>query len=241
MHEEARAAHTGDPTPVTDPAELVESAARLLKGRTIHKGRSLLGLAGPPGAGKSTLARYLVTELNRAEGSGTAAYLPLDGFHLANAQLDRLGLRSRKGSPASFDALGYLALLRRVTVERFDDIYAPGFDRRLDEAVAGRHVIQPHTRLVVTEGNYLANDDLPWRTVRTLLHELWYVEAEDAVRDERLLRRHLSGGRSVQAAQDWITSNDGPNGAYVKLGRAACTRVVRAGGLPPAPDRGSVP
>lgn len=231
MHEEARAAHTSDPSAATDPASLVELAARLLNGRTVHKGRSLLGLAGPPGAGKSTLARYLVTELNRAEGPGTAAYLPLDGFHLSNTQLDRLGLRSRKGSPASFDSLGYLALLRRVTVERFNDIYAPGFDRHLDEPVAGRHVIQPHTRLVITEGNYLANDDLPWSEARALLHELWYVQTEDDVRDERLMRRHVAGGRNPAAARDWITGNDGPNGEYVKLGTAACTRVVRAGGL----------
>ncbi|BFV59263.1 nucleoside/nucleotide kinase family protein [Kitasatospora sp. CMC57] len=238
MHEEARAART---SAVTDPAALVGLAARLLDGRTVHKGRSLLGLTGPPGAGKSTLALHLVTELNRAEGPGTAAYVPLDGFHLANVQLDRLGLRGRKGSPASFDALGYLALLRRVTVERFNDIYAPGFDRALDEPVAGCHVIQPHTRLVITEGNYLANAEHPWSAVRALLHELWYVKAEDAVRDERLMRRHVAGGRSPEAARDWITGNDDPNGEYVKLGLAACTRVVRVGDLRQDPDGGSVP
>ncbi|MFJ8044789.1 nucleoside/nucleotide kinase family protein [Kitasatospora sp. NPDC096147] len=217
-------------------AELVDLAARLLNGRTVHKGRSILGLTGPPGAGKSTLALHLVTEIDRAHGPGTAAYLPLDGFHLANAQLDRLGLRHRKGSPPSFDAHGYVALLRRAHAERFTEVYAPGFDRTLDEPVAGRHAIHPHTRLVITEGNYLANTDTPWAAVRSLLHELWYLSTPAAVRDERLMHRHVSGGRTPEAARAWIDGNDGPNGAYVEEALAMCTRAFEVGRLPSVGD-----
>ncbi|MFJ3221736.1 nucleoside/nucleotide kinase family protein [Kitasatospora sp. NPDC086801] len=202
--------------------------------------RTILGLAGPPAAGKSTLARCLVTEIERAEGPGSAAYVPLDGFHLSAAQLDRLALTHRKGAPATFDAHGYVALLRRIAADRFQDIYVPDFDRTLDEPVAARHVVRPHTRLVITEGNYLASTDTPWPEARRLLRELWYVDTDDALREERLLRRHRDGGRDEATARHWVTGNDHPNGEYVKAGRALCTRTVPGSGLPETPDRGSV-
>ncbi|MFG3055140.1 nucleoside/nucleotide kinase family protein [Kitasatospora sp. NPDC048239] len=202
--------------------------------------RTILGLAGPPGAGKSTLARHLVAEVQRVEGPGSAAYLPLDGFHLSAAQLGRLGLLHRKGAPATFDAQGYVALLRRVAADRFQDIYVPDFDRDLDEPVAARHVIPPQARLVVTEGNYLAAAESPWSEARRLLRELWYVDADDAVREERLLVRHRAGGRDEATARHWVTTNDHPNGEYVKEGRSLCTRIVRAEGLPVARDGRSV-
>ncbi|MFE7526160.1 nucleoside/nucleotide kinase family protein [Kitasatospora sp. NPDC057542] len=218
---------------------LTALALGFLRGRGSNA-RTILGLAGPPGAGKSTLARHLVTEVERAEGPGTAAYVPLDGFHLSGAQLDRLGLTRRKGAPATFDAHGYVALLRRIADDRFQDIYVPDFDRALDEPVAARHVVRPHTRLVITEGNYLASADAPWPDARRLLHELWYVHTDDDVREERLLRRHRDGGRDEATACRWVTGNDHPNGEYVKPGRALCTRTVSGAGLPPVSERGSV-
>ncbi|GAA2841562.1 nucleoside/nucleotide kinase family protein [Kitasatospora paracochleata] len=216
---------------------LVADALRLLHGRGSGIGRTVLGLAGPPAAGKSTLAHRLVAEVNRHEGPDTAAYLPLDGFHLSNAQLDRLGLRARKGSPESFDAWGYAALLQRVATERFRDVYAPDFDRDLDEPVAARHVIRPQTRLVVTEGNYLASAEAPWQQARTVLRELWYVDEDDDLRDARLLARHLGTGDAPAVARRRIDANDHPNGEHVKAGRPLCTRVVRVPRLHPDGDR----
>ncbi|MER5354837.1 nucleoside/nucleotide kinase family protein [Kitasatospora sp. NPDC002551] len=231
---------TGTPAEAALDAEsLTALALGLLRGPGSNA-RAILGLAGPPGAGKSTLARHLVDEVEHREGPGSAAYLPLDGFHLSGAQLERLGLGHRKGAPATFDAHGYLSLLRRVATERFQDIYVPDFDRDLDEPVAARHVVHPHTRLVITEGNYLAAADHPWPEARGLLRELWYVETDDAVREARLLDRHRAGGRDEATARRWVTGNDHPNGEYVKAGRAACTRVVRVGRLPQPPNGRSV-
>ncbi|GAA1069506.1 nucleoside/nucleotide kinase family protein [Kitasatospora nipponensis] len=227
------------PTP-SQPAQLAADLLATL--RTARPGgRLLLGLVGPPGAGKSVLARYLVGEVERAEGPGSAAYVPMDGFHLSNAQLDRLGLRDRKGAPASFDAFGYAALLARLAADRFHDIYVPDFDRDLDEPVAARHLVGPNARLVVTEGNYLAADAPGWSQARELLRELWYLEVDDAVRDARLLRRHRGHGRTPEAARAWIDSNDQPNGAYVELSRSRCTRVLRVAELPLPAVGSSVP
>ena len=194
--------------------------------------RAVLGLTGPPAAGKSTLARHLVAEVGRALGPGTAGYLPMDGFHLSNAQLGRLGRLDRKGAPDTFDAHGYAALVRRLLTETDHPVYVPDYDRALHEPVAAWHVVEPHTLLVVTEGNYLASDDHPWAQLRGLFAELWYVEADDGVRERRLHRRQVSGGASEEAAREWVERSDRPNGELVKRFRANCTRVVHTGAVP---------
>ncbi|CAL9359103.1 hypothetical protein SUDANB121_00638 [Nocardiopsis dassonvillei] len=209
-------------------AALVDDTLSLLRPR----GRVLLGLTGAPGAGKSTLARRLVAEVDARAGAGTAGYLPMDGFHLSNAQLERLGRLDRKGAPDTFDAHGYAALVRRLLAETGHPVYVPDYDRRLHEPVAARHVIEPGTRLIVTEGNYLAWDAEPWGGLRPLFAELWYVEADDAVRERRLLRRQLAGGRDEAAAREWVERSDRANGELVKRLRDACTRIVPTGAVP---------
>ncbi|MGP4004831.1 nucleoside/nucleotide kinase family protein [Streptomyces sp. 8N706] len=209
--------------------ELAEDAWSLVgRGR---KPRVVLGLAGPPGAGKSTLARALVAEVVRRHGAGAAGYLPLDGFHLSHAQLERLGLVSRKGSAPSFDVWGYVALLSRAVEETGHDIYVPDYDRTLHEPVAARHLLRPDTRLVVTEGNYLACAEPGWTEARRLMSEVWYVEAPDAVRDARLVERQLAGGRTAAGARAWVDTNDHPNGEQVKRCRENCDRIVPPIGL----------
>ncbi|MCV2395520.1 nucleoside/nucleotide kinase family protein [Actinotalea sp. M2MS4P-6] len=200
-------------------AELLARAAVLAGG-----GRTLLGIAGPPGAGKSTLAHAVVAALG-----GRAVLVPMDGFHLAQAELERLGRADRKGAPDTFDAEGFVALLTRLGGQRPDDpvVYAPRFDRLLEEAIAGAIPVPGDVPLVVVEGNYLLHDDGAWGKVASLLDETWYLELDDEVRVERLVARHVAHGRSPAAAREWVLRSDEANARLVAAGRGRASRVVR--------------
>ncbi|MGH8879496.1 MAG: nucleoside/nucleotide kinase family protein [Stackebrandtia sp.] len=203
--------------------EPLDLAADLLP---VPGGRRILGLAGPPGAGKSTLATAIVDGLNVRFGTHTAAYVPLDGFHLSNAQLARLGTADRKGAIFTFDVGGYLALLRRLLDERTEDVYVPDYDRRLHEPIAARHVVPAGVRLIVTEGNYMANPAVGWREITGLAAELWYVDAPAEERLRRLVKRHSAGNRDPEAARQRATHNDIPNGELVLADQTRCHRTV---------------
>jgi len=184
--------------------------------------RRIVGIAGAPGAGKTTYAERLV-----AASSVPAVHLPMDGFHLADVSLRRLGLLDRKGAPETFDVWGYAALLRRVRTSR-ETVWAPGFERELEQPIAGAVAIEPETELVVTEGNYLLLDRPAWRAVRSELDEVWFLDVPDEVRRPRLVARHTAYGKSRAAAEQWVARVDDPNAALVADTRAAADRVVRA-------------
>ena len=178
-------------------------------------GRAVLGITGPPGAGKSTLTASLLSALGPDVG-----HLPMDGFHLADVQLDHLGLRDRKGAPETFDVDGYVAALRRLHDAPGRTLYLPGFERDLEQPIAAAIAIPPSARLVITEGNYLLLPDGGWEHVRPLLAEVWYVDLDDDVRRERLVRRHEQFGKSPDAARQWVERSDEANARLV-----AATRV----------------
>ncbi|MES5820431.1 nucleoside/nucleotide kinase family protein [Streptomyces sp. RG80] len=188
--------------------------------------RAILGIAGSPGAGKTTLAEVLVRELN-AGGEPWVAHVPMDGFHLADMELERLGLGDRKGAPSTFDAAGYAALLRRLRAEEDDDIvYAPGFERVLEQPIAGALPVPPTARLVVTEGNYLLLDTGAWARVRRQLDEVWFCELEEAERIRRLVARHERFGKGHDEAVAWVTRSDQRNAALVAATRDRADLVV---------------
>jgi pantothenate kinase len=197
--------------------DLVQRARRLAEGRS----RTIIGLTGPPGAGKSTTCAALVRAL-----APHAVLVPMDGFHLANAELGRLGRRDRKGAPDTFDASGYVNLLQRVRAQGDDPVYAPAFDRAIEEAIAGAVRVDPSTPVVLTEGNYLLLDEHPWSQVRTVLDEVWYVDADPGVRVERLIRRHMHFGKSPDQAREWVLRSDEANAALVARGRGSADVVV---------------
>lgn len=195
--------------------------------------RALLGITGAPAAGKSTLAEALVSALAPAPPPGAdahrwVAHVPMDGFHLADVELDRLHRRDRKGAPDTFDASGFTALLRRLRDDTADTVYAPAFERTLEQPIAGAIPVGPGVRLVVTEGNYLLHDDDGWAGVRALLDEVWYVELDPQERLRRLVARHRRFGKDERASVAWATGTDERNAAVVAVTRPHADLLVSA-------------
>lgn len=184
--------------------------------------RKMIGLAGPPGCGKSTVAQALHKAF-----PGTSQVVPMDGFHLANTELARLDLAQRKGSPPSFDSAGYVALLTRLRQQTDGEtIYAPDFRREIEEAVAGAIPVFASTSLIITEGNYLLLNEGHWANVAPLLDEIWYVDVDQAIRLQRLVRRHVQFGRSETDARAWVASNDEPNARLIEASRQRADHVL---------------
>ncbi|GAA1493227.1 nucleoside/nucleotide kinase family protein [Curtobacterium herbarum] len=194
-------------------------------------GRSVLGIAGAPGAGKSTLARRVVTAVAEQLGPGVAVQVPMDGFHLANAALDALGRHDRKGAIDTFDAAGYVALVRRLVggpdTAGAETIWAPDFDRRVDEPVAGSIAVPSETVLVVSEGNYLLDQSAPWHELPGLFTETWACVVDDDVRIDRLVGRHMRHGRDHESARAWAVEVDGVNAARVTADLHRASVLVR--------------
>jgi len=194
----------------------------------IHKlmatgSRRLLGLVGPPGAGKSTLACQLAQALG-----DKAIVVPMDGYHLANAELKRLQRADRKGAPDTFDSAGYVALLRRLKANvPGETVYAPQFDRTIDEPIAAAIAVESDTPLIITEGNYLLLQQGPWAQVKALLDEVWYVEVDTTLRQSRLIERHMQFGRAAEAARDWVEHTDEPNARLIKASAERADVVFR--------------
>lgn len=193
---------------------ILTSLAEVLE--AIPSGRSLVGIAGPPGAGKSTVAEALVAALP------SAVLLPMDGFHLPQARLVELGRRERMGAPDTFDVDGFVAALAQVR-NAGDTVLAPGFDREIEEPVPGAIAVSPAFRTVVVEGNYL----LHWPAVRELLDVAFVVEVDHDVRVERLIARHVRFGKSPDAASAWSLGPDERNALLVAETAGLADHVIR--------------
>lgn len=167
--------------------------------------RKLLGIVGAPASGKTTLAWGI------AEKLGTrAAVVGMDGFHLAQVELNRLGRAERKGAPDTFDGAGYVHLLRRLKAAG-ETVYAPEFRREIEEPIAGAVPVAPDVPLVITEGNYLLLEEEPWAGARELLDEVWFLAPDEPERIQRLVTRHRRYGRSLVEAQQRALGSDQRN------------------------------
>jgi len=206
-----------EPTPLIelDVEQAVQRATAMAAA-----GRTVLGIAGCPGAGKSTLSAAIAGRV------ASSVIVPMDGFHMLNEDLVRLGRRNRKGAPDTFDVAAYVAQLAKIRGQDRRPITAPRYDRAASAPVPDAITIEPDVALVITEGNYLLLNEAPWDAVRPLLDEVWFVVVDDAVRVPRLIARHIEFGKSPDEAREWVWRSDEANAVIVATTRDRADVVV---------------
>ena len=184
--------------------------------------RILVAISGAPGAGKSTLSQALSTKLNKSEH--VAAVIPMDGYHLDDSLLEDLGLLKRKGSPETFDFVGFKHLLLRVKNE--DEVVYPVFDREREISISGAGILKKNIRIVIVEGNYLLFDEEPW----TCLSKLWdysvFLDVELTVLEQRLIDRWINHGFSRAEAKQKALGNDIQNAKRVIASRIHANKIL---------------
>ncbi|HEY7223219.1 MAG TPA: nucleoside/nucleotide kinase family protein [Micromonosporaceae bacterium] len=203
------------------PADPLHALANVVA-PMLSGGRVIVGIAGAPGAGKSTLAAGLVGCFRQR-----AVVVPMDGFHLSNEELARLGMAGRKGSPETFDAWGFVHLMRRLRAAE-ELVYVPAFDRRIEVSIGSAIPVPPALELVVVEGNYLLLPDQPWSLARPLFDLVAYLDVPAEVRVPRLLARARAGGRDEAGAYDWVHRNDEANARLVSASAGRADLVLPA-------------
>ena len=188
-----------------------------------HKNeRILVGIAGAPGAGKSTLSQALSTKLNKSEH--VAAVIPMDGYHLDDSLLEDLGLLKRKGAPETFDFAGFKHLLLRIKNE--DEVVYPVFDREREISIAGAGILKKNIRIVIVEGNYLLFDEEPWSCLSKLWDYSVFLDVELTVLEQRLIDRWLDHGFSRAEARQKALGNDIQNSKRVIASRIQADRII---------------
>jgi pantothenate kinase len=184
--------------------------------------RVLIGIIGKPGAGKSTLSKFLMAKLPKE----FVTVVPMDGYHLSNKVLKDLNRADRKGAPDTFDVAGFISLVKRIRTEQTQNIYYPIFDRAIEESIAAQGVVTSATKVVIIEGNYLLHDDGGWEVCNDLLDESWMVDVDDDKRISRLISRHIAYGKDPEAAKAWAKGTDEVNAKLIERGRNRADFVV---------------
>jgi hypothetical protein len=175
--------------------------------------RTLIGIVGKPGAGKSTV----VEEIQKIFDSHDVSVIPMDGFHLSNEELILLGRRDRKGAPDTFDVAGFTSLLNEVKLNHQIDHRFPIFHREIEASVSDEGLVPKESKVVVIEGNYLFSTEHNWEGIFPLLDHTWFIEIDDEVRIERLIARHIRYGKTQEDAENWSKGSDEANARFIEL------------------------
>jgi pantothenate kinase len=186
--------------------------------------RTIIGIIGKPGGGKSTLSKYLLKGMDPT----LVSVVPMDGFHLSNKVLKELGRSDRKGAHDTFDVKGFTTLIQRIKLDSADAIYYPVFDRSIEESIAAQGVVYPSTRVVIVEGNYLMHDKDGWQEISPLLDQSWYAFLDEDIRISRLISRHIAFGKDPESAKAWAKGSDQVNAELIETGVGRCDFLIRS-------------
>jgi pantothenate kinase len=186
--------------------------------------RTIIGIIGKPGGGKSTLSKYLLKGMDPK----LVSVVPMDGFHLSNKILRELGRSDRKGAQDTFDVQGFTTLIERIKMDSADPIYYPIFDRSIEESIAAQGVVYPSTRVVIVEGNYLMHDKDGWQEISPLLDQSWYAFLDEDIRISRLISRHIAFGKDPESAKAWAKGSDQVNAELIEMGVERCDFRIRS-------------
>jgi pantothenate kinase len=186
--------------------------------------RTIIGIIGKPGGGKSTLSKYLLKGMDPT----LVSVVPMDGFHLSNKVLKELGRSDRKGAQDTFDVKGFTTLIQRIKLDSADAIYYPVFDRSIEESIAAQGVVYPSTRVVIVEGNYLMHDQDGWQEISPLLDQSWYAFLDEDIRISRLISRHIAFGKDPESAKAWAKGSDQVNAELIETGVGRCDFLIRS-------------
>lgn len=199
---------------------LVEEIASLLQG---SKPRTMIGIVGKPGAGKSTV----VTEIQKQFSTEEVAIIPMDGYHLSNEELIKLGRRERKGAPDTFDVEGFISLITRVKNEIDKEHTFPIFHREIEASKADEGIVLRNTKVIVIEGNYLFSEEHNWSEVFPLLDQSWFIKIDDEIRMQRLITRHIKYGKTPQEAEEWSRGSDEENAKFIAKTASRAERIIK--------------
>ena len=185
--------------------------------------RTIIGIVGKPGAGKSTV----VSEIEKRFDSSEVCVIPMDGYHLSNETLIEIGRRDRKGAPDTFATQEFISLIRKVKNDHTSEHRFPIFHREIEASKKDEGIVPIGAKVIVIEGNYLFSEEHNWNGVFPLLDHTWFIEIDNEVRMQRLIARHVKYGKTPEEAEYWSRGSDEANAQYIELTAHRAAGVIK--------------